>query len=154
MQLSAHFLIEAVGSTEQLLSTLAAKQEHAFGVAMNTGLFVIDLKNKELLTELTEKSIPPEVRGLDVTLLHSHIIGSLLGVTPRSQELKENLDYMKEATEALEAVKKGAAQVAFILNPTRILQVRNVARAGHTMPQKSTYFYPKLLSGLVMNKLD
>ena len=61
---------------------------------------------------------------------------------------------MKEATEALEAVKKGAAQVAFILNPTRISQVRDVARTGHTMPQKSTYFYPKLLSGLVMNKLD
>ncbi|MCZ6774895.1 MAG: DUF1015 domain-containing protein [Ignavibacteria bacterium] len=154
MQLSRHFMIEAVSSTEQLLSTLAPKQEYAFGVAMKTGMFVIDLKSKELLNELIETSIPPEVRGLDVTLLHSHIIGSLLGVTPRSQELKENLDYVKEATEALEAVKKGAAQVAFILNPTRISQVRNVARTGHTMPQKSTYFYPKLLSGLVMNKLD
>ena len=49
---------------------------------------------------------------------------------------------------------RGQAQLAFVMNATKIQQVRSVARAGFTMPQKSTYFYPKLVSGLVMNIMD
>jgi uncharacterized protein (DUF1015 family) len=129
-------------------------ERHAFGVVTNEEQYVIRLKSDDLLPDVVGTEAPPDVRDLDVTLLHSHIITSLLNVSQQAQELKTNLDYVKEPAEAIEAVRSGKALIAFIMNPTRIEQVRNVARAGRTMPQKSTYFYPKLISGLVMNKLD
>jgi uncharacterized protein (DUF1015 family) len=61
---------------------------------------------------------------------------------------------VKDAGEAVAAVEKGEAQAAFLLNPTAMDQVRDVAEAGEVMPQKSTFFYPKLPSGLVINPLD
>ncbi len=70
-----------------------------------------------------------------------------------AQEKKLNIHYLQKVSACGEEVLSGKAHVAFIMNPTRIEQVRAVAKAGHTMPQKSTFFYPKLLSGLVMNKM-
>ena len=63
-----------------------------------------------------------------------------------------NLKYTRSADEAVEAVQNGAANCAFFLNPTRVEQIAAVGSAGQKMPQKSTYFYPKLITGLVMNK--
>jgi uncharacterized protein (DUF1015 family) len=62
--------------------------------------------------------------------------------------------YFKDPTDAAAAVHSGEGQVAFFLNPTRVYQVRDVSLAGETMPSKSTFFYPKLLTGLVINPLD
>jgi uncharacterized protein (DUF1015 family) len=62
--------------------------------------------------------------------------------------------YFKDSGEASSAVLSGEGQIAFFLNPTRVYQVRDVSLAGETMPSKSTFFYPKLLSGLVINPLD
>ena len=66
---------------------------------------------------------------------------------------QKNLTYVKLEKEAVDAVRKGEAQCAFLLNPTRVTEIRDVAAAGEKMPQKSTYFYPKLITGLVMNEL-
>ena len=65
-----------------------------------------------------------------------------------------NLTYTRSFDEAVESVKSGKSQCAFILNPTRVTEIRDVAAAGEKMPQKSTYFYPKLITGLTMNRLD
>ena len=65
-----------------------------------------------------------------------------------------NLTYTRSEQEAAKAVDSGAAQCAFILNPTRVEEIKNVALDGEKMPQKSTYFYPKLITGLVMNGLE
>ena len=65
-----------------------------------------------------------------------------------------NLTYVKQSQDALNAVDSGKANCAFILNPTRISEIAAVSSAGEKMPQKSTYFYPKLITGLVMNSLS
>ncbi|MHB8418509.1 MAG: DUF1015 domain-containing protein [Myxococcales bacterium] len=95
-----------------------------------------------------------ELRGLDVTLLHALLLQHLLHLSPQSQERQENLRYVKDAAEGVAAVANGSAQLAFLLNPTLMRQVREVAEAGEVMPQKSTFFYPKLPSGLVFNPLE
>ena len=154
MRLAKDFTITTVGSAGELSRTLEAHTRHAFGVVTTGSQYVIALKSEHLLASLTDPAVPLEVKEIDVTLLHSHVIGGLLGISPRAQELKQNLDYVKDLEEAFLAVRKQKAQVAFILNPTKMEQLKNVVRAGHTMPQKSTYFYPKLLSGLVMNVLE
>jgi uncharacterized protein (DUF1015 family) len=89
-----------------------------------------------------------------VTLLHGLLLQHVLGLSPESQERQENLRYVKDAGEAVAAVRSREAQAAFILNATSAAQVREVAEAGEVMPQKSTFFYPKLPSGLVINPLD
>ena len=64
-----------------------------------------------------------------------------------------NLTYTKFFTEAIDGVVKGEFQCSFVLNPTRVTEIRDVAAAGEKMPQKSTYFYPKMITGMVMNNL-
>ena len=66
---------------------------------------------------------------------------------------QKNLTYTRSADEAFEAVKRGKANCTFILNPTRVREIGEVAAAGEKMPQKSTYFYPKIITGLVINPL-
>ncbi len=91
--------------------------------------------------------------SLDVAGLQVLILQKLLGLQQEQLSQQENLTYTRDETEALQAVTGGQAQLSFILNPTRIEQVTAVAAAGDKMPQKSTYFYPKILTGLVINDL-
>jgi uncharacterized protein (DUF1015 family) len=92
--------------------------------------------------------------SLDVTVLHSLILEKGLGIDKQNMANQINLRYTRSSAEAVERVKKGECTLAFIINPTRIHEIKNVALAGDKMPQKSTYFYPKLKTGLVINKLD
>ncbi len=91
--------------------------------------------------------------SLDVAVLHVLILDRLLGLEQEALSQQENLTYTRDEAEALQAAASGEAQLSFILNPTRIEQVTAVAAAGDKMPQKSTYFYPKVLTGLVINDL-
>jgi uncharacterized protein (DUF1015 family) len=93
-------------------------------------------------------------RELDVVLLHQGILEPALGITPHAVASEANLSYEREATAAIEAVDKGKAQVAFLLNPVSIELMMRVATAGEVMPQKSTDFYPKLLSGITMYRIE
>ncbi len=90
--------------------------------------------------------------GLDVSVLHSLVLERILGIDKENMANQKNLTYTRSAEEAIAAVDSGSADCAFILNPTRVPEIRDVALAGEKMPQKSTYFYPKLITGLVMNK--
>ncbi|MRR11691.1 DUF1015 domain-containing protein [bacterium] len=90
-------------------------------------------------------------KRLDVTVLQEMVLKPLFGITPDDHTSLERLSFVKDAQEAL-AVR--GADVAFLLAPTRVDQLREVALAGETMPQKSTYFYPKLLSGMLLRALD
>jgi uncharacterized protein (DUF1015 family) len=94
------------------------------------------------------------VAHLDVTLLHTLLIERALGIDAAAQAEQKNLTYVKDTADALARVAKGEAQVGFIMNPTRADQVLDVANAHQTMPQKSTFFYPKIASGLLFNPLD
>jgi uncharacterized protein (DUF1015 family) len=77
-----------------------------------------------------------------------------LRLSEESIRNQQNLSYIRDASEALSQVREGRANLAFLVNPCRVSQVRDVAFAGEVMPQKSTDFYPKLLSGLTMYALD
>ena len=93
-------------------------------------------------------------QALDVVQLHKCLLEGVLKLSEESIRNQQNLSYLREASEALAQVRKGAANIAFLMNPCPVEQVRDVAFAGEVMPQKSTDFYPKLLSGLTAYALD
>ena len=82
------------------------------------------------------------------------IIDKLLGIKMEMHKLGTNIEYIKDADEAAKRVEEGTAEVIFFMNPTKVSEVKDVAAAGERMPQKATYFYPKLLTGLVMDKIE
>ena len=86
-------------------------------------------------------------------MFHTLILERRLGIDKRNMAAGVNLTYTRSLREALDDVEAGAYQAAFLLNPTRVEEIRDVAAAGEKMPQKSTYFYPKLITGLTMNRL-
>ncbi len=90
---------------------------------------------------------------LDVSILHSFILENALGIDKENMANQINLRYTRSMDEAIESVKSGKASGAFLINATKVSQIKAVALAGDKMPQKSTYFYPKLKTGLVMNVL-
>jgi uncharacterized protein (DUF1015 family) len=97
------------------------------------------------------------LRRLDVTLLHGLVLEgatSVLGLDAHREAEAGRLVYTKDADEALARVRSGEFAAAFLLNPTRVEEVRAVSEAGETMPEKSTYFYPKILTGLVFHSLE
>jgi uncharacterized protein (DUF1015 family) len=93
-------------------------------------------------------------QSLDVVQLHKVLLEGALGLSEESIRDQQNLSYVRDAGEALAAVRIGGANVAFLMNPCRMSQVRDIAFAGEVLPQKSTDFYPKLLSGLTIYALD
>lgn len=96
---------------------------------------------------------PEQVRVLDVAILHELILDNILGIDRAAQEAKTNLHYMKKLDEALAAADDSSNHAVFLMNPTPVAQVDAVCRSGGKMPQKSTFFYPKILTGLVINPL-
>ena len=97
---------------------------------------------------------PPVLQKTDVAVLHSAILEHLLGITKEAQAAKTNLLYPQDASGALRDVRAGKAQVLFLMNATPVKDVRRVAEAGEVMPQKSTFFHPKVLTGLTIHTLD
>ena len=98
--------------------------------------------------------LSPRQQALDVVELHKCLLEGVLELSEESIRNQQNLSYLREASEALAQVRKGAANIAFLMNPCRVEQVRDIAFGGELMPQKSTDFYPKLLSGLTIYWLD
>ena len=122
----------------------------AFALPSVPTLFFAQLRDEKILFE-TLQHIPAELRKLDVTILHSLIFEQLLHISKEQQEQKTNIHYEQDAFRAVMEIKnKQNVQAAFLLKATRVDQVFNVAMAGSTMPQKSTYFFPKLPSGIVL----
>ncbi|NTV44984.1 MAG: DUF1015 domain-containing protein, partial [Chlorobiales bacterium] len=113
------------------------------------GLSLADTAAENIIPE----GIAPVLKQLDVVLLHQTIIGNLLGISIEAQAKQTNLKYSKDFDEVFEKVASGAVQAGFLMNPTTIAEVTQVAESGEVMPQKSTFFYPKLLTGIVFNSL-
>jgi uncharacterized protein (DUF1015 family) len=93
-------------------------------------------------------------QSLDVVQLHKCLLEGVLGISEDAIRDQKNISYVRDATEALAKVRDGSANVAFLMNPARMRQVRDIAFAGEVLPQKSTDFYPKLLSGLTIYALE
>jgi len=93
-------------------------------------------------------------QALDVVQLHKCLLEGVLKISEEAIRNQQNVSYCREAAEALMQMQSGKVQVAFLMNPVRMEQVRDIAFAGEVLPQKSTDFYPKLLSGLTIYALE
>lgn len=125
-----------------------------FGLAEADGSRqILKLREPSRLDSLLEGK-STAYRELDAAILEKVVFSVILGMTEQDVEAKRGLAYAKSIEEATGAVDSGAAQAAFILRPTPIDQVGAVAEAGETMPPKSTYFFPKLPTGIVFNPLS
>lgn len=98
--------------------------------------------------------LSPRQESLDVVQLHKVLLESVLALSEESIRNQENISYLRDAGEAIERVRTGGANVAFLMNPVRMTQVRDIAFSGEVLPQKSTDFFPKLLSGLTIYALE
>ena len=123
------------------------------GVFADGRLTFLRLKNgldlQGLMPDLSEKQ-----RSLDVVILHRLVLEKCLGITEEAVKKESYITYYREREAALKTVREGKAQIAFLLNATRLDQLRDIAFEGNVMPQKSTDFYPKVLSGLTMYALE
>jgi len=155
-RLAEHWHIEPVGDLPAAQSALERGRgrpgQFAFLFAGQDGATLVRWKEGSGLDRMS--AVPEPLRRLDVILLHHLILEGLLEITPEAQARQEHLDYAKDARELERRVRSGAAQIGILMNPTRIGQVLEVSRAGLRLPQKSTYFYPKILTGLVLDPLD
>jgi uncharacterized protein (DUF1015 family) len=140
------------GGPQELMGKLAETKVTAFVAVTRTGRYLLTAKPDPVAKALAE--IPERQRRLDLTQLHSLVLERLLEITPEAIRDQRNLRYLRDAGEAVDQVARGEADVAFLTNPVTLDQLREVAFAGDVMPQKSTDFYPKLLSGLAIYALD
>lgn len=128
----------------------------AFGLYMKDSdrFYLYTLREKERINKvLAEKDVPEVLRKLDLSLLHKIVITDILEISEEDQLKQNGIKYIKKGNEAIEAVDNNTAELVFIMATPGLGLIREVAKAGYRMPQKSTYFYPKLLSGLVINPL-
>jgi plastocyanin len=114
---------------------------------------ILRLRNKRIMQRLA-KEVSAALRELDVSTLHVLILGHILGLSPEQQVSGETVYYSQDEEALLQALEKEDYQAAFILNPPKREEVLAIVAGGEKMPQKSTYFYPKLVSGLIINKID
>lgn len=138
-----------------LLAT-AGEQGIAFIMSLCKGrAFLLKLKpDADLDAMIDEEDVSPLIKRLDVTILHRYIINHAWLGNPEIELDDQDVNYVKDAAQALSCMSHTKWGVAFLLNPTRIEQVCEIARAGMRMPHKSTYFYPKLVTGMVMRDMN
>jgi uncharacterized protein (DUF1015 family) len=139
---------------EQILRRLAAEgaRQTAFVAVVATRRYLLTLKPEVVADGL--KSLSARQRQLDIVRLHALLLEEALGITPEAIRKERNLRYLRDAGEAIEQVAEGRADLALLVNPVRLDQLREIAFAGEVLPQKSTDFYPKMLSGLAIYGLD
>jgi uncharacterized protein (DUF1015 family) len=133
----------------------AAKKHHVIGASFKRDprYLILRLKNKRIMQRLA-KDLSAPLRELDVSTLHLLILEHILGMPAEQQVSEGNIRYTQDEESALQALEKEDYQAAFILNATKAEEILATVSTGEKMPQKSTYFYPKLLSGLIVNKID
>ncbi len=133
----------------------AAKKHHVIGASFKRDprYLILRLKNKRIMQRLA-KELSALLRELDVTTLHLLVLEQIFGMPPVLQESGDTIRYSQDEELVLQAVEKEDYQAAFILNPPKTEEILAIAGGGEKMPQKSTYFYPKLSSGLIINKID
>jgi len=132
----------------------AGREHHTFGCYAGGTFASLTLRDEGLMDQLITGSWSSDWKHLDVSILHTAILERLLGIDAKALEEQQNVTYSRDPEDALSKVDRGEEQIFFLLNPTRPDEVRRVADRGEKMPQKSTDFYPKLLTGLVLSKME
>ena len=148
-------LISRVDSTKVMVDKTINLKNHVFGMycLLNNKSYLLKLKDNNIL----DKYSPDKTdvyRKLDVNILHQIVFKDILGISEEDQYKGIHIEYTKGSKRALDRLQKNHYQFAFFLNAPLMREIFLTARAGETMPQKSTYFYPKVYSGLVINKIE
>jgi uncharacterized protein (DUF1015 family) len=155
-QVMQYFDIQDLGAVTDVQD--AMRKLHDAGKD-NTALLAVTAQNAFLLRARDNsvaaafKGLSEQQRQLDVVQLHKLLLEEIIGMSEEDIRAQKHLKYIRDAEEAVSEVRSGAAQVAFLMNPVRMEQVRDIAFAGDVLPQKSTDFYPKMLSGLTIYSL-
>jgi uncharacterized protein (DUF1015 family) len=151
-----YFEIEPVPSDPAQLTTklaAAGRDRTTIAAVTSTGSYLLHLRPGSTETVPQLDGFSPRQRKLDVVQLHKVLLEGVLGISEEDIRNQKNVSYYREAKEAVERVQKGA-NVAFLMNPVKIEQMKEIAFAGEVLPQKSTDFFPKMLSGLTIYALE
>jgi uncharacterized protein (DUF1015 family) len=151
-ELREYFEVEDIGPAFDVAAVRGLRDAGKDGTALLavTAHSTFLLRARKDVDPAKLKGLSPAQRGLDVVQLHKLVLEEILGMSEEDIRAQKHLKYIRDAAEAVEEVKKGAAQVTFLMNPVHIEQMRDIAFAGEVMPQKSTDFYPKMMSGLTI----
>ncbi len=153
----SYFTVNSLAETEaeavcRRLEADAAEGAKTFALCTREGWYQLTLTDHEAVARLAPDRSAAYC-DLDVSVLHNLVLERIFNIDRENMANQKNLIYTRDPAEAQAAVLSGEADCAFLLNPTRVEQVAAVAAAGDKMPQKSTYFYPKIITGAVMNKI-
>ena len=161
-RLKEYFTIEKCGTDngreipsllEQLAKSGSGDHSSFIVLAQNLAEPLLLTLKIEAAAEILNQ-LPTALAALDVSVLQQLVFGHILGISATDMEQQRYTRYTQDAAIAVNAVRTGEAQIAVLLKATKIDQVREVAHQGEKMPQKSTFFYPKLATGLLLNHLD
>ena len=148
------FAVEEFDDTDAMLAQLRSRGRGHIGAAVKGNRpSIVNLGNQDYMSRALLHA-HEEVRRLDVAVLHTLILDEILGITSEMVRRGADISYTIDAYAALAGVASGAAAAAFLLCPPTVYDVEQVSDAGATMPEKSTYFYPKLQTGLLINLFD
>jgi len=148
-RLARYFRIEEYPDLKKMMARLERlKDEHVFGMYLGGGKFYILIIKDIKASDRTIPGKSKDWKRLDVAILHLFIFQHVLGV----KDSDENVEFVKSPEETAALIDKGEFKAAFFLNPTKVAQIKRIAKLGEKMPRKATYFYPKPVSGVVINK--
>jgi uncharacterized protein (DUF1015 family) len=155
VQAEKHFLIDPYTSLDEMKDAVKQRRgKHTFGCYTDGRFATLTLRDERTIERLVPGEQSPDWKRLDVAILHTAILERLLGIDAVALEEQWNITYTRDPEDAVQQVDHGDEQLFFLVNPPTPDEVRRVANHGEKMPQKSTDFYPKLLSGLVFSKME
>jgi uncharacterized protein (DUF1015 family) len=147
--------VERASAFEEFRKDLEGRHsQHSIGIYAGGDAFYLFLLRRPAELDSLLPDLSAAQRQLDVVLLHRLMLEKGLGINAEALNKEKNVSYEREMDRAILSVDEGAAQMACLLNPVRVEQVAEIALAADVLPQKSTDFYPKLLSGLAIYRLD
>jgi len=149
-QLSNDFIVREIEDADTLNEIIIGKK-WAFGILFKDKAFKVRLKPESFST--MRWHFPEEVKELDLTVMHYFIIEKILGIPGKEQRASENIAFDRSFSDCLTKVFRDEAQMAIITQEVSIEEVKRVCHSGSTMPQKSTYFYPKVICGFLFSSI-
>ena len=158
--LSEIFEIRDMGSdcSAEILMQKLGEDAHKHKLAMYIGegekkFYILTLRDERLLDQILTGEYT-EWRSIDTGILHGVIFDRILGIQAKNISKSESVKYVQGVEDSVASVNEGKYQIAFFLNPTKIGQIRDIAVKRHKMPPKATYFYPKLMTGMVIRHIS
>lgn len=150
-KLSEFFIVKKLNDVEEI-SELILQKKWAFGLVFPENAYKISLK-QEMLKEM-KLEIPDVLKQVDLVVMHYFFIERVLGIPMEEQRYSEHIEYERNMHRCLSKVESSSASFAVLTKDVSMSQVLEVCKCGFTMPQKSTYFYPKALSGLLFGSIE